>query len=769
MRSRSAHRISKVLLVLACLSFCGPARAGEGIWTTGGPYHGRNVTAIAFDPVTRSTLYAASWDSGVYRSLDGGGSWMKKGVPTSSLYDLVVDPAHPATLYAGVATSGVLKSDDAGDTWTYSSAGFIPWVDGLSLAVDPSKPSTLYVGTDNQGIYKSTDAGASWSWSGESSYVYGLAIDPVVTSNVYAASWGGGILKSTDAGASWAAANAGLWDAQTVAVAVDPQTPSRLYAAGWDSGVFRSTDSGATWSPASIGITDLRVWKIAVDPATPSTLYAGTGGGVFRSTDFGLTWVPAGGGLQTLMVFALAIDPGRPSTIFAGTETDGVFKSTDSGATWSDANTGMSDFRASSFAFPTGVPGTVYAGTLLPGEFNLNCCGVYRSTDSGASWSSAGLATSMVKSLAYTPTAPATLLAGTWDGFFRSTDLGVSWTRLTGDEGSFVSSFAVHPADPSTVYAARESGKGGVIRSTDGGQSWVVTSAGLEKSWDWGNFLWVTALAMDAADPSTLYAGTYGYGVFRSTDAGGSWSATQYGYVVVTALSVGGSAVYAATSNGVYRSTDSGSHWALSNEGLTDTDAFGVAVDPLDGSRVFLSTRSAVFASADGGATWAPRTDGLGSAIRRLSFDPEGTTVYGGGSGVWQFTPRDAASRFHVLAPCRVFDTRNGDGDDAAAPALAPHTLRSFPLAARCGVPPRAKAVAANVTVTGATSAGFLRVFRGDLGVVPAPPTVTFRAGVTRANSGVLALSRDGNLSLKVSNASNGPVDFVLDVSGFFE
>ena len=127
------------------------------------------------------------------------------------------------------------------------------------------------------------------------------------------------------------------------------------------------------------------------------------------------------------------------------------------------------------------------------------------------------------------------------------------------------------------------------------------------------------------------------------------------------------------------------------------------------------------------------------------------------------------ATAFHTLAPCRALDTRNGTGDDAAAPALDPDEVRTFDLTGRCGLPATARSLSVNVTVVGPESGGDLVAYRGDLETPPVTSSISFAAGKTRANNGLLELSRDGALTIKVHNRATSPVHFILDVNGYFE
>jgi len=129
--------------------------------------------------------------------------------------------------------------------------------------------------------------------------------------------------------------------------------------------------------------------------------------------------------------------------------------------------------------------------------------------------------------------------------------------------------------------------------------------------------------------------------------------------------------------------------------------------------------------------------------------------------------PRGPAS-FYTLPPCRVVDTRNPAGA-WAGPALAAGAERSFALAGRCGIPATARAVSANLTVTGAGAAGDLRAFAADLAAAPATSNLNFGAGQVRANNAVVAVSQDGNAAVSIlPDLATGTVNVILDVNGYF-
>ena len=99
-------------------------------------------------------------------------------------------------------------------------------------------------------------------------------------------------------------------------------------------------------------------------------------------------------------------------------------------------------------------------------------------------------------------------------------------------------------------------------------------------------------------------------------------------------------------------------------------------------------------------------------------------------------------------SPAALIDTRNAPNGTWAGPALAAQAERVFPIVGQCGVPPTAKAVAVNVTVTGSTGGGFLRAYAAFPASVPTTSVLNFNAGATRANNAIVALSPDGQITV---------------------
>jgi plastocyanin len=124
------------------------------------------------------------------------------------------------------------------------------------------------------------------------------------------------------------------------------------------------------------------------------------------------------------------------------------------------------------------------------------------------------------------------------------------------------------------------------------------------------------------------------------------------------------------------------------------------------------------------------------------------------------------ALSYYTLAPCRVVDTR-GPAGPLGGPALEGQVDRVFPLVGTCGIPPNARAVSLNVTVTQPQAAGNLRLYPADE-PVPLASTLNYSAGQTRGNNAVVPLSATGALAARAAQPPATTTHLIVDVNGYF-
>jgi photosystem II stability/assembly factor-like uncharacterized protein len=261
--------------------------------------------------------------------------------------------------------------------------------------------------------------------------------------------------------------------------------------------------------------------------------------------------------------------------------------------------------------------------------------GVFRSTDSGANWTSVdnGLTNPNVNALTVSGT---NLIAGTMGGVFRTSDYGTSWTQVSsGLTNVVVDAFAVSGQN---LFAGGDSGA--VYSSTDNGTNWRKVSNRV------GNSSFVSALLGYTASGGTgstrLFAGT-DIGIFVSVDSGTTWRITGATGNLISALAVDGTNLFASSGGGVLRSTNDGSDWTPVINGL---DFLGLVHSlTVSGSNVFAGTwGGGVFLSTDSGNHWTGKNDGLRTNnIWINSLVVSGTHLFAG-------TRSDPLSSFGVSA-----------------------------------------------------------------------------------------------------------------------
>ena len=530
-----------------------------------GPYGGL-INYLIVDPQDPETVYTKTDAGRLYKTMNRGADWTQipgPPEPLGQVAPLAIDPQNSAVLYVGIR-GGLFKTTDGGASWVKLTNG-PPAV--RSWAIDPQDPDVVYAAASS--VFRSTDGGNSWEEAGaglpgESSLVIRTLIVDPQSSAVYAAmNWVEGskekqaIFKTTNRGQSWTAMHDGIPDEGTGcsrcegtgALVIDPDNTSVLYALMnpadplIDALVYRTANGAQSWVAASNGLPGHCDRVLAIDPANGAQLYVGCRQGVFKTTNSGATWTgtnAADGTIQSATVRALAVTTG-PNPAGAGPSA------------------------------PTGLAG------LAPG-------GVYRSTDGGIRWNSSdrGILAD-VRSLAADPQDPSRVLAGTSDGkVFQTKDKGASWSIVGRNPvalGQAVLALVFDPRESSTIYAGLIGGFGaaGLFKNT--GAAWKEANNGLPANEE------VTALAIDPVDSSTLFAGT-SEGVFRSGDGAASWTEVSSGLSDQRVLSLvvdpaSPNTVFAGTRGGVFRTDNGATSWTAKSNGLPNNVVVaGLALDP---------------------------------------------------------------------------------------------------------------------------------------------------------------------------------------------
>jgi len=344
-----------------------------------------------------------------------------------------------------------------------------------------------------------------------------------------------------------------------------------------------------------------------------------------KETGWTQTNGPYGGTVPTL--FATP-----EGTLYAGTQGAGILRSSDGGNLWIPANTGLTVHR-----------GRIYISSLvMMGDTLYATSGdIFRLTDGGKSWQQ--VTRFEDKSVQVLLAMGNTLYAGTIpSGILRSEDGGNSWIPVNNGLANLHIRELV--AMGTTLYAGT---KDGVFRSRDRGDSWTSINAGLvaprnnpeaiiKAQIEAGvnpvpvsKFMIKRRVDSSAVLGNTLYMGMVN-GLFRSVDEGNSW--TRIGSESlkhsVSALAMSGTTLYAGTfGGGVFRSTDEGDSWTEINTGLTNRLIHSLLV--VSESTLYAGTSGGgVFRLVDGEDSWIDINNGLTNTIvSNLVFF--GTTLYG--------------------------------------------------------------------------------------------------------------------------------------------
>ncbi len=249
--------------------------------------------SVAAHPSLPNAAFGSS-GANFFGTLDAGANWAALPAPGSqTVLSLVFDPTNVATLY-GRYNDGVYKTVDGGGSWTDASTGLTS-SEGRDLAIGVSNASVLLT-SDAGGIWKSTNAADSWE-NLLAGYGRAVAVDPADPNVLFASrqySLGQpGFLRSDDGGSSWNPP-AGLPDhASPFDIAIPPDDPTTVYAAQGHS-VYKSTDRGLSFVPTETGLIPEEggLGLLALDHSSPGTVYAinGSGGPVLRTTDGAATW-----------------------------------------------------------------------------------------------------------------------------------------------------------------------------------------------------------------------------------------------------------------------------------------------------------------------------------------------------------------------------------------------------------------------------------------------------------------------------------------------
>jgi photosystem II stability/assembly factor-like uncharacterized protein len=390
---------------------------------------------------------------------------------------------------------------------------------------------------------------------------------------------------------------------------------------------------------------------------------------------------------DAIPIFSLTIDPLNPDTVWSGTQGErGIYKSTDGGVTWVKSDNGVIENDGITFRGFTVDPAssnTVYAaaeisswvwnGEPLSGrEFDMTKGVVYRTTDGGQNWQELWRGDNLARYVWIDPrdTDVIYISTGIFDreaansdkntndpggeGILKSTDGGQTWQQKNnGLNNLYVGTLFMHPTDPDILIAGTGNNayvdNSGVYLTTDGGETWTNVLSDEN----------INAIEICTANPLIAYAGSAGF-IYRSEDGGVTWNSVtgasplwgppgiQAGFPIDFQVDPGDPDQIFANNygGGNFLSTDGGSTWSTASDGYTGAQVRAISASPAAPGQIFAAARSGFFGSNNGGGSWT----GLGTAPA---------------TGLeWNAVAVDPADSKHVLAASNwhgtIMETKDG-------------------------------------------------------------------------------------------------------------
>jgi len=317
------------------------------------------------------------------------------------------------------------------------------------VAIDPNNPNTIYLGAPAGGIWKSTDAGINWTpLSDELPQigVSGIAIDHTNSNVIYIATgdkdagdtFSVGVLKSIDGGITWNTTGVmgGANPSRAGDLIMHP-TNNQILLCATNNGIFRTSNGGTTWTQVQTG--NFSQGNIRLKPGDPSTVYAVTANRFYKSTNTGTSFSVVTTGLPINSGrLVMDVTPANPDYVYILSATtgygfQGIYRSADSGSSFTARNTTTNVLESTQAWFDLALA----VSDTNAEEIYTGCLNVWKSTNGGTSftkinnWSSPTAASYTHTDIHYLGFQAGKLYCGSDGGIYVSQNGGTNFTDLT--------------------------------------------------------------------------------------------------------------------------------------------------------------------------------------------------------------------------------------------------------------------------------------------------------------------------------------------------
>lgn len=547
------------------------------------------------------------------RSDDDGASWGITGLSPGWFHALAI--GRDERVYLSRMDGGVVRSSDQGKTWTLVNDGIAEPYDVLDLLAD-DRGRVFALARGDSIIYRSMNDGDSWSRIGpeEMSRLSSLFI--AANGDLYLSARAGSpdgaqkLYRSADAGDSWTALpfhpNVGGNLAR-----LTESSDGTLYMLGYTA-LYRSADRGGSWT---------FVRSVSSIPIVPGLVICSNGDlllsdadGLHRSTDRGGSWSPQSPPADnpTLFEEAMLLGTAPSGTVWLAAKGAQFHVSYDHGRSWSNI---LPEGAYQDIAVT--VSGDIYAASKSRT--------LYRGRDIGP-WSKTAQSSGK-EILALDALANGTVFVSDFNkGIALTRNNGYQWFGR-GIQGVPTYAHSLMAESEDTIWAGTNIG---IFRTFDGAITWKHVSNAIPQT------AFIHALLRDPS--GTIYAGTFGEGVYQSTGNGSGWVPRNSGLgnLFVKGLSLGTDGrLFAATNGGVYRTDDRGESWKAANGDFPIT-FYANAVLYREG-RYLLAANKRVYRSMDLGERWEQVDVAIGASAEIHTFyaDESGTIWLGCDAGIF--------------------------------------------------------------------------------------------------------------------------------------